>query len=506
LVVVSGAAALVLSWSAWRPAWSGDEAATVSVVRRSPTEVLYTWEHDPALVPYYLVMELWSAPHVSELWLRLPSILAMSAAVVAVWYLAARCGGRRMAALTTAAMLVLPAVSRYGQEARPYAFVVLLVVLAVLVWNDDHIDHSRLRPLLLAGVIGLAGAAHPYALLVAPVLVAASLLAPRRDRRREVVTTAAASAGALLLLSPYLRTVATRADGQPRPPQVTPLAVSEEFLRLPAAVLSPPLALPFAAAALLLAATGVVAAWLKGQRRYAAIIGSWLLLPPFTLCAVQLVTGAPGLVARYWLMSLPALALAAGYALDVMWSRHRGLALGSLSLLVMLALPTHLGVRAVDGHLGHRWRSLPQALELPMLDEAPLLAEGWSYRGLVSNDPSMATRMPLTIDPAPSGRINPEIATENSEQFRTLIREHHVVLVLQSEQGYTQHMPGRRSFTSFRSELQHYPATDVLCTYFGEPLGVVARTDDAVLTPEAQTLAAQIEALAPGRVQCSASA
>jgi mannosyltransferase len=504
LVVLVVSAILVIGWRSWRPAWSGDEAATVSVVRRALTEVLLTWEHDPALTPYYLAMEWWSAPSTSEPWLRLSSVLAMAAAVVAVWYLAAQLGGRRRAAVTAAAVLVLPGVSRYGQEARPYALAVLLVVLAVVIWDDDRISLSRRRPLLLAAAIGLAGAAHPYALLVGPVLVTTSLLAPRRDRRREALTTAAAAAGALLLLSPFLYAVATRAGGQPNPPQVTVAAFAEELLRLPVSVLSPPLALPFACAALALATTGVFAAWLGGEHRLVALTGSWLLLPPLALCVVQLATGAPGLVARYWVISVPALALAMGYALDVMWPRSRVIALGILSVLILLALPTHLSLRSVDGHLGHRWRSLPQVLKLQTLEEAALLAEGWSYRGLVSNDPSISTRMPLALDPVPSGRVNPQVVSENSEHFRSLIREHEVVVALQSEQGYARATPSRRSFISFRAELEHYPATDVLCAYFGEPLGVFARTRDTLSGSEARTLVAQIEALAPDRIRCSA--
>ena len=500
--VVAASAVLVVGWRSWRPAWSGDEAATVSVVRRSPGEVLLTWEHDPALVPYYLAMELWSAAHLSELWLRLPSVLAMAAAVVAVWLLACRLGGRRSAALTAAALLVLPAVSRYGQEARPYAPAVLLVALVVLVWGDERLDTSRLRPLLLAGLIALAGAAHPYALLVAPVLVTVSVLAPRSDRRREVLTTTAASAAALLVLSPFLHAVATRAAGQPDPPRVTAAALVEELLRLPAAVLAPPLAVPFAVAALGLAATGLVLAWLGGRRRFATLAGTWLLLPPLALCVLQVATGAPGLVARYWVMSLPALALATGHALDVIWSRRRVLALASLGVLVVLALPAHLAVRAVDGHLGHRWRALPQVFEQQALRDAALLAEGWSYRGLVSNDPAIAARMPLAVDPVPSGRINPEVAPSTSEAFLALVEAHDVVVVLQSEQGYTQELPNRRSFPSYRAELEHYPAARVLCSYFGEPLGVFARTRDALPTSEARTAAAGIESLAPARVRC----
>ena len=41
-------------------------------------QLLRTFDHDPALLPYYEAMKVWSLlGGTSELWLRLPSILAM---------------------------------------------------------------------------------------------------------------------------------------------------------------------------------------------------------------------------------------------------------------------------------------------------------------------------------------------------------------------------------------------------------------------------------------------
>ena len=72
----------------WVPAWSGDEAATVMVARRPLDQVLQTVESDPALLPYYLLMNVWALPSTNEWWLRLPSVLAMAAAVAATSVLA----------------------------------------------------------------------------------------------------------------------------------------------------------------------------------------------------------------------------------------------------------------------------------------------------------------------------------------------------------------------------------------------------------------------------------
>ena len=503
---VGALSVLIIGWRAWRPAWSGDEAATVIVVRRSFAQVLATFPHDPALGPYNLAIKAWAFVSMSEPWLRLPSVLAMAGAVVGVAVVTASFAGRRAAGLSCLVMLALPATTRFGQEARPYALSVLAVTAAVVVWNDDRLVRRIGRQVALGALVVLAGAAHPYALLVIPVLVAVSLLAPRTDRRREVIATILPSVVGLLVLSPFLVVVAKGAHGQPDPPPVSAATMIEEFARLPAAVLSAPLAVPFAAVALGLAASGIAIGWARGGplRRGAVLATSWLLLPPVALCAFQWATGSPGLVARYWTISLPAIAMAGGFALNAVWARRPILGVACLLLLSALALPSQLAIRTENGHLGQRWRDLPKVLALPGLSEAMLLAEGWSYRGLVGNEPSIADRLPLVRDPVASGRVNPSIASTNSEEFRAMVRDHDLIVVLQAQQGFSADLPKRESFTSFRDELDPFPTADVLCNYYGEPLGVFAKTSATLASAEARALAERIAAIEPGSVVCVA--
>ena len=199
---------VVLGWGSWRPAWSGDEAATAMVVRRPLSGVLRTFAFDPALEPYYLLLKLWSVVSTSELWLRLPSVLAMATAVTVVSVLTARFAGRRAGGLAALVMLALPATSRYGQDARPYALSLLLVVMAVVCWDDKRLVESVQPKAWLAVAVILAGAAHPYALLIVPVLMVASWLAPRADPRAEVLATFTSGAVAIFLLGPFLVVVA----------------------------------------------------------------------------------------------------------------------------------------------------------------------------------------------------------------------------------------------------------------------------------------------------------
>ena len=501
-LAVGGAAFLLLVAGSWVPAWSGDEAATVMVARRPLDQVLQTAGSDPALLPYYLLANVWALPSTSEWWLRLPSVLAMVAAVTVTSVLASRMGGRRLGLLAAAMMLALPAVSRYGQDARPYAFSVLVVGALALLWYPGLSTWSRRVPFV--GLVAVLALLQPYALLILPVLVLSSLVAPTGDRRHEVLTTGLSAAAGIVLAVPHLLLVADRAVGQPDPPPVTVANLAEELLRLPVGMLSPPLAAPAAALLLALPAVGVLVGWRRGDLRQAVLLAGWLALPPLALCALQLLGWGPGLVARYWTLCLPAIAIGAAVTVEALWLRSRTAAIATSLLVVVLTLPSHLALRAVDGHLGQGWRELPRVLAHPTLHDAPLLVEGWTYRALMSNEPALHDRMVLIVDPAPEGRVNPRTHGPDSPAFARLVERGGPVVVLQTEPGFAAALPGRRAFRDFRTELRAFPVLAVRCAYFGDPLGVFTASDTALTAEEAEELAEHIAAVAPGRVRCAA--
>ena len=399
-------------------------------------------------------------------------------------------------------MLVLPAVSRYGQDARPYAFSALLVVALTLSWYGGLASWSRRA--VFVGLVAVLGLLQPYALLILPVLVLTSLLAPSGDRRHEVVVTALCATAGILLAAPHLLLVADRAVGQPDPPPVTGANLAEELLRLPVGMLSPLLATPAAAVLLVLSAVGVVLGWRRGHRRQAVLLATWVALPPLVLCGLQLVGWGPGLVARYWTLCLPAIAIGAAVSLEALWSRSRTATIAASVLLVVLTLPSHLALRSVDGHLGQGWRALPQVLAHPTLRDAPLLVEGWSYRALLSNEPALHDRMVLIVDPAPEGRINPRTHGPDSPAFARLIDGGGPVVVLEAEPGVSAKLPGRRAFRGFRTELKAFPVLAVRCVYFGDPLGVFTTSDTLLTAEEAKRLAEHISGVAPDRIRCAA--
>ncbi|QLQ40180.2 glycosyltransferase family 39 protein [Micromonospora robiginosa] len=155
-----------------------DELATWSAATRPlPDLVRLTRTIDAATGPYYLLMHAWTAlAGTSPTALRLPSALAMAGAAALTAALGARLAGDRAGLLAGLLFAVLPATSRYGQEARPYALATLLAVLATLLlvdalrrptwrrWAGYAIAVAALGPLHLVALTLLA--AHAVAVLL----------------------------------------------------------------------------------------------------------------------------------------------------------------------------------------------------------------------------------------------------------------------------------------------------------------------------------------------------
>jgi hypothetical protein len=142
---------------------------------------------------------------------------------------------------------------------------VLLVVALALLWHPGLSGWSR--RVVFVGLVAVLGLVQPYALLILPVLVLTSLVAPSGYRRHEVLLTGLCAGAGIVLTVPHLLLVANGAVGQPDPPPVTAANLAEELLRLPVGMLSPRLAGIAAAVMLTLLTVGVVVCWRRGDRR-----------------------------------------------------------------------------------------------------------------------------------------------------------------------------------------------------------------------------------------------
>ncbi|MFD4247168.1 glycosyltransferase family 39 protein [Streptomyces sp. NPDC058525] len=166
------------------PQLGTDELVTWSVGERDTGRILALVRNvDAVHATYYLLMHGWMAVFGdSHLALRLPSALAMSGAAACVALIGARLFGRRAGLCGGLLFALVPAVSRFGQEARGYALVVLAATLATyLLLRALDRPRSGWRWAAYGGCVAVVGLLHLVALTV--VLGHLALLVFRFVRR-----------------------------------------------------------------------------------------------------------------------------------------------------------------------------------------------------------------------------------------------------------------------------------------------------------------------------------
>ncbi|BEL08749.1 hypothetical protein Q0Z83_069400 [Actinoplanes sichuanensis] len=300
-----------------------DELATWGVVRLD-------WEQlwrlggsvDAVVTPYYAALKVFAGfAGTGTLALRLPSLIAVVLTAVVVSEIGRRAAGDTVGLLAGLLWAVLPVVSRYGQEARPYAIAVFFASLALLALIRLLDRPGAGRAAVYAAAVVTTGYFHPLSALL---MVAGHGLAGVRAWRLWLPAAVAGGlpAAALLLY----------ATGQTAQISwINPVTV--QTLRLLPAQL------------FVSAITGgvVLALAIVGLRRDR--IG-WALaaagfVPPVLLLAAG--TVAEIWVPRYVLVALPALVVLA--------ARGAGSRTGAvIGLVALLGWPTHVDIREPAGH------------------------------------------------------------------------------------------------------------------------------------------------------------
>lgn len=335
LLLVPALLTLIIgSWDLTRPSYWRDEAGTLDALSRSvPAMVRMLTNVDAVHGAYYLLM--WPIVHsfgTSEIVLRLPSLLAMTAAAAGVAALGRRLHSPRAGLLAGLVFAVLPQVSRYGQEGRSYAFVLACAVLAshLLVRAVD--EPSRRRLLGYGCAIAALGLLNMFGLLL---LVGHAVFVAARHRtlvRRWLVVAALACLPTL-----PIAVLAWRERDQfsflAAPGAATPgdfvvwLAGSTGSLVLVCVLIGLGLR----------SGTSAATAWLALP---------WLIAPPVLLLSAAEIA-IPVYDERYVAYCLPALALPVGVGLAGVTTAPRVIA---LVVVAGLGLPTQLAQRQVDGH------------------------------------------------------------------------------------------------------------------------------------------------------------
>jgi mannosyltransferase len=317
------------SASLWR-----DEAATLDAEARPVPALLRMLTHvDAVHGAYYLL--LWPVVHTmgsGAFAVRFPSALAMAAAAYGVGVLGARLHSRRAGLFAGLVFAALPQVSRYGQEARSYALVVAVAVLASWLLSRALAESRRRWWIGYGCAVGALGLLNLFALL----LLAGHAVFVRHQARSAT--------------GPWLR--AAGFGCIPAVP-VLVLAVNQQdqlsWVTRPDVNAGGELAVWLAGSALSVVSASVLIGLHLGRRpgRHAL---AWLAVPWLVLPPLVLILGSelkPVYVQRYLAFCLPALALLVGAGLATVTIAPRII---GLVLLVVLGLPTQSAIRQAGGH------------------------------------------------------------------------------------------------------------------------------------------------------------
>lgn len=349
-----------------RPVLSWDEVTTADVSQRSPAQIWNMMHNiDAVLGSYYLFMHGWiGLAGTSELALRLPSIIAMSAAVALAAELGRRLFGPLIGVLTGLILCIMPNISRYAAEARPYAFTCLLSVLAVLLLYRAVERPGRLPWVAYGATVVLLGLSHLIALTTL-CAHAAVVLVRRRDERswRTLAAWAATAAIAVAVLLPLAWLGSHQRDRQLA--WVDPLTLGG-LRAAPGGVVGSE------DTAWILVGLALLAAW---RPAWSLVHLAVLALAPPAILAVVSFLASPVWVYRYLLVVLMPWAMLAAVAVagrgnpeavrrrDVPGRTVVAVRLAAVvAVLAVSAYPGQLAIRAETAKNGPDYRSIAQVI------------------------------------------------------------------------------------------------------------------------------------------------
>ncbi|MFF7858658.1 hypothetical protein [Streptomyces sp. NPDC007904] len=273
----------------------GDESVTYQLAHRDLSQIWLTAQHvDLVHALYYAVMhEIFGLFGGGLLTLRLPSVLAMSAAASGVGLLGLRLAGPRAGLLAGLVFPLLPQVQKYAQEGRSYAMVCALVAWATyaLVISVPH--RARWRWAVYGSTMLLACLLHEFAVLalVAHGVTLVVSRAPRPVLRAWSATAAGVVAGLL------------------------PLAICSAGQSEQVAWIDGPVRLPgFLTVAVVGVACALAPVGVRGPVRLSVLAVPIVVLPCLLLLIASLVK--PLFVDRYVLYSNIGIALLLGACMD----------------------------------------------------------------------------------------------------------------------------------------------------------------------------------------------
>ncbi|MGW0391897.1 glycosyltransferase family 39 protein [Streptomyces sp. NPDC003042] len=315
--------------------WRDELASWNAAIRGTGDLVEMLGNVDAVSGLYYLLLHGWVAVFGdSATMLRMPSAIAMAGAAAFVVLTARKAFDRRTALFAGLLFALLPSVTRYGQEARSYAFAVLAVTAAtwLLLRALDRSAPARWAPYAVA--VAAAGLFHIVSLLFLLPHVLIVLLRWWQDRRgRTVVSFAVTVAVALVPVVPLVL-LGQRQVGRQiswiKTPHLRSIADVWDTL-----FGSPLVALALAALALL------PLAWTRGRRPAVELV----LVGAAPIAAAWVVSqgSTSYFMDRYLLFTMPAWVVLAAAGLAAL--RPRPLGVAGLAAVILLGLSDQRQIR-----------------------------------------------------------------------------------------------------------------------------------------------------------------
>lgn len=361
-------------------AWT-DEGVTYVTLQRTWANLMPLWQgRDSPLFPYYVLAKLWSDTLTGLGWtysialIRGLSAVALAGTTVVLYLFVSRHQGRLTGILAAALFVALPGVVRYGQEARPYAL--LMLASAVAWWSFDlwstDLAADTLRPRarrwLVPLVLVLSLISIPITSLfgllqwgaLGLVALVGTPIAPGHWWRQRLRLVAPIAIAAALALWPVIH-MATFGTGPSRP---VPPTVEAALSTLGKVLFSGVAPVPPVAGVMLLSLALLSLLALRRQESRSMIVGTWLwLVVPLAggLIAATIhpqfnrVQYLVPLILPFAVLAAIGIAELANLARRV-GSRRMGTALAGVVAFALLAVPVismvpgNVAVRAATGH------------------------------------------------------------------------------------------------------------------------------------------------------------
>jgi len=351
-----------------------DEAVDVDYTRLAWGDYFHiAFRREGSQALYLLLLKPWVALTSTEEWVvRLPSVVFAASAVGVLVALGIRLFRSRLVGVGAGLLLATNETSvSWSQQARQYALAMLLsvVVTYLFVWA---VESERLGPWLAYGVVaGISVYAHFFVGLV----IASEALALIVLRQRLAAMYWAIATGlALLIALPAADFVLYHDTGQVS--WIQALSYQDVRAAVHHAAGGSWWPIPtIGAAGLVLLVVDAVPRRSVAWRH--ALVASWLVVP--LLLAVGISYFKPMIVDRYLIVSVPALALVAAYALSRLGPR-----LASAALVVVLVLGLAHVRDWYRAPYGENWRSAVQYVDHMKRPGDQFLAyPGWLYAPVV---------------------------------------------------------------------------------------------------------------------------